>query len=333
MPSAQSGASTAVTSWGRIARTASAAAPTTTTRGVQPPSASTRSARRTSGSPSSSTRALGRPCAAPRPRRAAVPRLSVDHRVRVLVGHLVQRELDVAERRERSLDRCGELAERVLAIGQIRPCRVDTLGAAALRHGILLFRVAVRRRDYRGSDVHPAGRLAARPGRRDARRARPAAPRPHGAPARGPDRARHPRGRAGIGAPRLRRPRHPDPRGNGGARRRRRRPSARPARRGGPAARSRRARRRPRHRAGHPPRPRPGVGGGGTRCVLERKVPRRRARDRADGPPMGRERRVRAGCRAAGARPCGGGVVLARPGRPRRGAALPRRARAARRRG
>src|SRR6185312_4034689 len=38
----------------------------------------------------------------------------------------------------------GQLAERVLAIGQRGPSRVDPLGAVALRHVILLFRVAVR---------------------------------------------------------------------------------------------------------------------------------------------------------------------------------------------
>ena len=42
------------------------------------------------------------------------------------------------------MNRCGQLAERVLAIGQRRPSRVDPLGAVALRHVILLFRVAVR---------------------------------------------------------------------------------------------------------------------------------------------------------------------------------------------
>ena len=116
----------------------------------------------------------GRPCGAPRPRRAADRRLSVDHRVRVHVGHLVQRELESPNGESDALDRRGELADGCSPSGSVRPSRVDAARAGWPRFAtsILLFRSRLlRAADYRGSDVHPAGRLAARPGRRDARRA------------------------------------------------------------------------------------------------------------------------------------------------------------------
>ena len=80
--------------------------------------------------------------------------------------------------------------------------------------------------DYRGGDAHFAGRLAARRGRRDARRAAAAAPRPGRAAAGRPHRAGHPGRDPGLGAPGLRRPRHRHARRARGAGRRRRRQRA-----------------------------------------------------------------------------------------------------------
>ena len=69
-------------------------------------------------------------------------------------------------------------------------------------------------------DAHPAGRLAACPGRRHAGRPAPVAAGPRRAPARRPDRAGHPGRHPRLGAPRVRRPRHGRPARPRGARRR-----------------------------------------------------------------------------------------------------------------
>ena len=116
-------------------------------------------------------------------------------------------------------------------------------------------------------DVHPAGRLAACPGRRHAGRPAPVAAGPRRAPARRPDRAGHPGRHPRLGAPRVRRPRHGRPARRRGARRRGRghRPG-RPGRRA-PAARTGPASCRPGRGAGRAAGARAGVGRGGPRHV------------------------------------------------------------------